>query len=71
MSPSQVQTLLDQLSKNAKVEYKALTINGRLISHLGCSEAIVWFDFNSICAVPRSQLDYFRDCSTFSDNPNQ
>lgn len=65
MSPSQIQTLFDNLSKNAKVDYQALMINGRLISHLGCSESIVWFDFNSICAVPRSQLDYLKIAQRF------
>lgn len=65
MSPSKVQTLFDQLSKHAKVEYQALMINGRLISHLGYSEATVWFDFNSICAVPRSQLDYLEIAQRF------
>lgn len=65
MSPSQIQTLFDNLSMNAKVDYQALMINGRLISHLGCSESIVWFDFNSICAVPRSQLDYLKIAQRF------
>lgn len=65
MSPSQIQTLFDNLSKNGKVDYQALMINGRLISHLGCSEPIVWFDFNSICAVPRSQLDYLKIAQRF------
>lgn len=58
MDPSQVQTLFDKLSKKAKVSYQALTINGRMISHLGCTEQVAWFDFSSICAIPRSQLDY-------------
>ncbi|MEN9450896.1 MAG: AFG1-family ATPase [Pseudomonadota bacterium] len=66
MSPSQVQTLFDKLSKNTKISYQALTINDRLISHLGCTEQLVWFDFSSICAIPRSQLDYLVIAQRFS-----
>lgn len=66
MSPTQVQTLFDELSKNAKVDYQALLINGRRISHLGFSEQLVWFDFSSICAIPRSQLDYLVIAQRFS-----
>jgi cell division protein ZapE len=66
MRPSQVQSLFDELSKKTNVNYQALTINGRMISHLGCTEQIVWFDFNSICAIPRSQLDYLVIAQRFS-----
>lgn len=66
MNPSQVQTLFDKLSKKAKVTYQALTINGHIITHLGCSEHIIWFDFSSICAIPRSQLDYLEIAQRFS-----
>lgn len=65
MAPSQVQTLFDELSNNAKVDYQALKINGRMISHLGCSGQIIWFDFSSICAIPRSQLDYLEIAQRF------
>ena len=66
MNPSQVQTLFDQLSKKNKVSFQALMINGRMISHLGCTEQLVWFDFSSICAIPRSQLDYLVIAQRFS-----
>lgn len=66
MSPTQVQTLFDTLNKDAKVDYQALTINGRMISHLGCSKDVIWFDFSSICAIPRSQLDYLAIAQRFS-----
>lgn len=65
MAPSQVQTLFDELSNNAEVDYQALNINGRMISHLGCSGPIIWFDFSSICAIPRSQLDYLEIAQGF------
>lgn len=66
ISPVQVQALFDRLSKNQKVSYQALTINGRKISHLGCTEHVVWFDFSSICSIPRSQLDYLVIAQRFS-----
>lgn len=66
MNPTQVQTLFDELSKKAIVNYQALTINGRLISHLGCTDQLIWFDFSSICAIPRSQLDYLVISQDFS-----
>lgn len=66
MNPSQVQTLFDKLSKKAKVTYQVLTINGHMITHLGCSEHIIWFDFSSICAIPRSQLDYLEIAQRFT-----
>ncbi|TLY47771.1 MAG: AFG1 family ATPase [Gammaproteobacteria bacterium] len=65
MNPFQGQTLFDELSKNAKVDYQALMINGRRIAHLGCSKQLVWFDFSSICAIPRSQLDYLEIAQRF------
>ncbi len=66
MNPSEMQTLFDKLSNNQKVRYQALIINDRLISHLGYTEQIVWFDFSSICAIPRSQLDYLVIAQRFS-----
>ncbi|MFZ0219607.1 MAG: cell division protein ZapE [Candidatus Aquirickettsiella sp.] len=66
MSASQVQVLFDNLSQKTNVNYHALTINGRMISHLGCTNQIVWFDFSSLCAVPRSQLDYLVIAQHFS-----
>jgi cell division protein ZapE len=66
MSPSQVQALFDELSKKAKISYQALMINDRMISHLGCTKQLIWFDFSSICAIPRSQLDYLVIAQRFS-----
>lgn len=66
MDSSRVQALFDELSKKASVHYQALTINGRLVSHLGCTEQLIWFDFSSICAIPRSQLDYLAIAQRFS-----
>jgi cell division protein ZapE len=66
MRPSQVQALFDELSKKTSINYQALTINGRMISHLGCTEQLIWFDFSSIFAIPRSQLDYLVIAQRFS-----
>lgn len=66
MDPAHVQALFDELSNQTNVNYQALVINGRLIPHLGCTEQLIWFDFSSICAVPRSQLDYLVIAQRFS-----
>ncbi len=66
MSPSQVQALFDELSKKNRVNYQALTINDRMLPHLGCTAQLIWFDFSSICAIPRSQLDYLVIAQRFS-----
>jgi cell division protein ZapE len=66
MNPQQVQDLFDKLSQQQKVNYQALRINDRMISHLGCTEQVIWMDFTSICAIPRSQLDYLVIAQRFS-----
>ena len=66
MNPPQVQTLFDTLRKKETVNYRALNINGRLISHRGFTHQLIWFDFNSICSIPRSQLDYLIIAQRFS-----
>jgi cell division protein ZapE len=66
MCTQDVQKLFDQLSEKKRVSYQALTINGRLISHLGCTHHLIWFDFSSICSVPRSQMDYLVIAKQFS-----
>lgn len=37
---------------------KILHINDRAIPTLHCGQKVVWFDFNDLCSVPRSQQDY-------------
>ncbi|EDP45887.1 cell division protein ZapE [Rickettsiella grylli] len=66
MNPSHVHTLFDQLRKKEAVHYRALNINGRLISHKGCTQQVIWFDFQSICSIPRNQLDYLAIAQRFS-----
>ena len=66
MGTQNVQRLFDQLSQTKRVSYQALTINGRLIPHLGSTHHLIWFDFSSICSVPRSQIDYLVIAKQFS-----
>lgn len=42
-----------------------LTIQKRLIPFIRCSETAVWFDFQVICHLPRSQLDYLELADRF------
>lgn len=66
MRTQDVQRLFDQLSQKKMVSYQAVTINGRLIPHLGCTDHLIWFDFSSICSIPRSQTDYLVIAEQFS-----
>lgn len=66
MHTQEVQRLFDQLSQKKIVSYQALRINGRLIPHLGCTHDLIWFNFSSICSVPRSQMDYLVIAKQFS-----
>lgn len=42
-----------------------LTIQGRSVECVQYAEGVVWFDFNMICNVPRSQLDYLEIAQRF------
>lgn len=66
LMPQQVHTLFASLSKEKTVSYQPLSIHDRLISHNGHTEDTVWFDFTSICAIPRSQIDYLALATLFS-----
>lgn len=50
----------------AKIEENVeLTIQNRLIPCVKCSDKAVWFEFNIICNLPRSQLDYLEIADRF------
>lgn len=66
MNTQQIQQLFDKLSQKKMVSYQALMINGRPISHLGFTDNLIWFDFTSICSIPRSQMDYLVIAKRFS-----
>lgn len=42
-----------------------ISVQNRDIPYLQCSERAVWFDFTSICNLPRSQLDYLEIADRF------
>lgn len=42
-----------------------LTIQNRLIPFIQCGETAVWFDFQVLCHMPRSQLDYLEIAERF------
>ncbi len=48
----------DFLSKERAVTTEPIDINGRSIAIKSATHDMVWFDFDVICRVPRSQQDY-------------
>lgn len=46
------------LAHNKVVHYGSIEIHGRLVSIKKRADDIIWFDFDVICSVPRSQHDY-------------
>lgn len=44
---------------------KVINIQNRDIPFLQCGERTIWFDFNVICNLPRSQLDYLDIAARF------
>ncbi|EKD54114.1 MAG: hypothetical protein ACD_60C00122G0013 [uncultured bacterium] len=46
------------LTEGMKISSEPLMILGRAIPVVKKAEDVVWFDFNDICTVPRSQNDY-------------
>lgn len=42
-----------------------LMVQGRLIPYLRCGDQAIWFDFDSLCHFPRSQLDYLEIADRF------
>lgn len=55
-----------QFTHDATINYGSIEINGREIKTLGYTSDVIWFDFNDICQVPRSQLDYLEISRCFS-----
>ena len=66
MPLSHVQHLFDVLTKGKVIHSQPLSIHGRLINHKGYTDSTIWFDFASICAIPRSQVDYLSIAKRFS-----
>lgn len=57
--------VFQQLSHQKHVNQVPLSVEGRLINTLGLAEGIAWFDFQALCSVPRSQLDYLEIANCF------
>ncbi|CEK11947.1 cell division protein ZapE [Legionella hackeliae] len=53
------------ISTSTITESGELIIQKRSIPFIKCSETAVWFDFNIICNMPRSQLDYLEIAERF------
>lgn len=59
--------LMEQFAAIAqeKQENGSLIVQNRDIPFVKCGEKAVWFDFNVICNLPRSQLDYLEIADRF------
>ncbi|WP_218814526.1 cell division protein ZapE [Rickettsiella endosymbiont of Dermanyssus gallinae] len=66
MPLSHVQHLFDDLARGKTIHHQSLSVHGRLINHKGYTDNTIWFDFASICAIPRSQVDYLNIAKRFS-----
>lgn len=60
-----MQQLFDHLTHGSAQHNKILQINDREIQTIACSQNIAWFEFNILCHVPRSQMDYLDIAQTF------
>ncbi len=58
--------LFAQLAQHADWDDEALEINGRAIPVVRQSNGAVWFDFEALCAGPRSQEDYIEIARLYS-----
>lgn len=62
----QVRTLFLELSQHAECTGGSLQINERSIPVVYQSDHAVWFDFQALCAGPRSQEDYIEIARLYS-----
>ncbi|HAI97868.1 MAG: cell division protein ZapE [Cycloclasticus sp.] len=51
-------TLFKQLTANDVEPESNLEIEGRIVEVIHCAEGAVWFDYKSICDIPRGAADY-------------
>jgi len=54
------------LAHIGQLNHEVLQIEGRAIPTISCSNEVVWFDFNTLCNVPRSQLDFVEIAQLYS-----
>jgi cell division protein ZapE len=65
LAHEQMQKSFDLLAHHREVSEDAIDINGRFIPVKKKVDDIVWFDFDVICSVPRSQHDYLAIAEQF------
>jgi len=57
-SQQNMEKSFDVLTQGKEIIYSPIYLNGRSIRIIKQAEDTVWFDFDDICRVPRSQRDY-------------
>lgn len=60
-------TLMEQFTKlepDARID-GTLTLQQREVPFLRCGQKAIWFEFKTLCQIPRSQLDYLELASRF------
>lgn len=60
-----METSFATLTQGQDISYDPLLIHGRSIIVEKQTDDVVWFDFDVICSVPRSQLDYLSIADQF------
>jgi len=58
VSAERMQKTFDVLTKGEKISEDPIHILGRDIHIIKKTNTVIWFDFNDICSIPRSQHDY-------------
>ncbi|MCB1828556.1 MAG: cell division protein ZapE, partial [Coxiellaceae bacterium] len=61
----QLNTRFNDLAGDSAVSHDAITIHQRPINVVKRTENIIWFDFKTICGVPRSQRDFLTIAEQF------
>jgi len=57
---------MQELAITPVIENKVLTILGRKIPTISCSDEVAWFDFEIICTTPRAAQDYIELAQQFN-----
>ena len=55
-----------QIAHNEGQTNVKLQINGRIIPSVRCTDGVVWFDFQALCDIPRSVVDYIELARQFN-----
>lgn len=63
---SQFENLEPEVAKLAAEKNGKLCVQDRLITYIQCHGKTVWFDFQVLCNIPRSQLDYLELAERFT-----